>query len=205
MRISAIIPTFNNGRTIQHVLQTVQKIQGISEIIVVDDGSRDQTSTILRSSKGIVRITHKKNLGKGAALVSGWNRARNDIILGVDADLRGLTKSHIQNLLLEYKTGHWDTVIAARESPSIFDWLSGERIYKKSALLPFKELVNSSGNGVEQIINFAHRNKRTKIIYSKHIRHVQRYQRGGMLRAIPLYVQEGWQLARTEFLLRTML
>ena len=94
MKISIIIPVFNEEKTIIHVLKKIQeekkKNEKINfEIIVVDDCSNDNTSSILKKNRILYDkiFTLEKNLGKGAAVIKGLNESTGDYILFQDADL----------------------------------------------------------------------------------------------------------------------
>ncbi len=89
MKLSVIIPAFNEAGTIAQVVRQVQDVGRAHEIIVVDDGSSDGTGEILRSlngQPGIKVISHARNSGKGSAIRSGIEAATGDIILIQDAD-----------------------------------------------------------------------------------------------------------------------
>ena len=90
MFVSVIIPCFNEKQTLKKILEKVQnsKIK-IQEIIIVDDCSTDGTIQILKSIKNpLIKIYyHSKNRGKGAALRTGFSKAKGDICIVQDADL----------------------------------------------------------------------------------------------------------------------
>ena len=90
MKLSIIIPCFNEIRTIDKLLKAV-KSSPISEkeIIIVNDGSNDGTTEFLKSIKDpeMLIIHHQQNKGKGAALRTGFSKASGDICIVQDADL----------------------------------------------------------------------------------------------------------------------
>jgi len=90
MNLTVIIPIFNEVKTIQMILARVQATGMADEIILVDDGSSDGTRAVLAEldgKQGIKVILHEKNQGKGAAVRTGIQAARGDVILIQDADL----------------------------------------------------------------------------------------------------------------------
>jgi len=90
MKLSVIIPVYNEVKNINEIIKRVQATKLAGEIIIVDDGSKDGTRDILKTMDGkkkIHVILHEKNQGKGAAVVTGMQAAKGDIILIQDADL----------------------------------------------------------------------------------------------------------------------
>jgi glycosyltransferase involved in cell wall biosynthesis len=89
-KLSIIIPAYNEESSIEEIVRRVREVDigGLDrEIIIVDDGSKDQTRDILRAMQGIRAIFHEKNLGKGGALRTGVENATGDIVIFQDADL----------------------------------------------------------------------------------------------------------------------
>ena len=90
MNLSVVIPVYNEEHNIREILRRVQATKLAKEIVVVDDGSQDGTRAILKKldGKGKIRvILHERNKGKGAAVVTGLNAAKGDVLLIQDADL----------------------------------------------------------------------------------------------------------------------
>lgn len=89
--ISIIIPVYNEEKTLESIISAVENADTLGlkkQIILIDDCSRDKSREILKQYENIHTVLyHKKNLGKGAALQSGFKNATGDIILIQDADL----------------------------------------------------------------------------------------------------------------------
>ncbi len=89
MKLSVVIPVYNEKNTIRDIVSRVGAVALPKEIIVVDDCSTDGTRDILKemSASGLNVVYHEKNQGKGAALRTGFAHAGNDIVIVQDADL----------------------------------------------------------------------------------------------------------------------
>jgi glycosyltransferase involved in cell wall biosynthesis len=117
MKISIVIPCYNERNTIQQVVESVRLAPIDSkEIIVVDDCSQDGTQDLLREKIAPIVdriIYHPTNRGKGAALRSGFAAATGDIILVQDADLE-YSPDDYPSLLEPIISGKADAVMGSR-------------------------------------------------------------------------------------------
>lgn len=116
MQITVIIPAYNEIKTIQECVRRVEKQAVASEILIVDDGSVDGTREILQGmdGQGAVRVMmHPRNLGKGAAVRTGIQNARGDVIIIQDADLEYDPRDYPE-LLRPIEEGIADIVYGSR-------------------------------------------------------------------------------------------
>ncbi len=89
MKLSIVIPVYNEIGTVDEILKRVGSAPQDKEIIVVDDGSTDGTTEWLKESagEGVQVLFHQKNRGKGAAVRTGFEKVTGDIVIIQDADL----------------------------------------------------------------------------------------------------------------------
>jgi dolichol-phosphate mannosyltransferase len=92
LKLTVVIPVYNEKNTIQKVIEKVEKSPVEKEIIIVDDGSDDGTKEVLNSManeqrKNIRFISLRKNMGKGQAVKEGFSLAKGDYVIIQDADL----------------------------------------------------------------------------------------------------------------------
>jgi glycosyltransferase involved in cell wall biosynthesis len=138
-QVTAIIPAYNEADHIGTVLQLVAEQDDVSQIIVVDDCSRDGTAAAVQAqielNSHIELIRLAKNSGKGRALLSGTEARENDLLLFLDADLLQLRSHHLTALIDPvrscayamtlgiFQEGRWATDFTHRYLP----FLSGQR------------------------------------------------------------------------------
>lgn len=116
MKLSVIIPVYNEVESIQVILKRVQDTKLAHEIVLVDDGSKDGTRDVLKKmgkKKGLQIILHEKNQGKGAAVRTGMAAAKGDVLLIQDADLEYDPRDYPE-LLRPIQEGLADVVYGSR-------------------------------------------------------------------------------------------
>jgi glycosyltransferase involved in cell wall biosynthesis len=108
--LTAFFPAYNDQHTIEGIVRTVaeemRKVTNDFEVLVVDDGSKDQTGAILdrlKTELPFLRVIHhERNLGYGAALITGFNNAKKDLIFYTDGDGQYDVRE-LHNLLAQLK------------------------------------------------------------------------------------------------------
>jgi glycosyltransferase involved in cell wall biosynthesis len=116
-KLSIIIPVYNEDKTINEMLLSVEHavVPGwTKEIIIIDDGSTDNTREVLKKWQKKAEVVYKdKNEGKGSAVSIGFRKATGDIVLIQDADLEYSPKDY-PVLLLPFENSHVNVVYGSR-------------------------------------------------------------------------------------------
>lgn len=130
-RVSAVIAAYNEGRTIGSVVAALEQHPLIGEVIVVSDGSTDDTVHRARATSARV-IVQPLNRGKAAAMDRGIAAARHEHILLCDADIHGLTPETITRLVAPVLSGEC----------AMFVGLCDRRVYWLNRLLHFFPILS---------------------------------------------------------------
>jgi polyisoprenyl-phosphate glycosyltransferase len=120
--ITAIIAAYNEEKTIGEVLRALTSNPLISEVIVVSDGSTDDTVAISRGFD-VRTIALRQNRGKGYAMRVGVDYASHDILFFVDGDMCNVTELTIESLLLPVLRDECDMNIGVRHRGKLLDFL----------------------------------------------------------------------------------
>lgn len=115
MKVSVVIPVYNERDTIHEILRRVKAVPVDKEILVVDDASTDGTREILRGldEPGVRVFLHDRNQGKGGALRTGFAEVSGDIVIVQDADLE-YDPAEYPKLIAPIQAGKADVVYGSR-------------------------------------------------------------------------------------------
>ncbi|MDD5692864.1 MAG: glycosyltransferase family 2 protein [Patescibacteria group bacterium] len=189
-KVSVIIAAYNEEPRIAKVLSVVENHPLVDEVIVVNDGSKDKTSEVVKKYK-VTLIENEKNLGKTLSVKRGIEKARNDIVLMLDADLVGLTSKSINALVIPVINGKVDWTLSLRGNSFGYmkkmgiDWVSGERAIRKELLKdPFIWSKPKVGFGLETLMNksFIDRGATFQSIYLPNLRVVNKADKIGLVK-----------------------
>lgn len=155
MRTSVIIPAYNEAPRVAAVLEVVKAATLVQDILVVDDGSQDDTATVAER-EGVRVLRLPRNRGKGSALRAGTLSVSSDLVLFLDADLRGLTPAQVDDLIRPVATKQADMTIgvfrggrtATDLAQSLCPNISGQRCLARDVFLA-TPLVEGCRSGVE--------------------------------------------------------
>lgn len=181
--VSVLIPAYNEEDRISDTIRGLTDIEEIDEIIVINDGSTD--NTVERAKKVGAKIVNiKNNSGKGTALKEGLKFVKNDIVVFLDADV-GLTSREVKKLIVPIINDEADVTIAkfpkvniksgfglvkslARKGIKYFTGyeiessLSGQRAFKKKVLDDIKTFYKGYGIEVGMTIDILNKGYKIK-------------------------------------------
>ena len=155
MKISVIIPVYNEERYVEEIISRVHIVNIEKEIIVVDDGSNDNSLKIIKSLKfkNLKIIENSKNYGKGYSIRSGLKYVSNQIVIIQDADLEYDPNDYFK-LIEPFKTNNISIVYGSR-------FLGIKRIIlNKGINYNFRALINLS---LTFLFNFFYNQKITDV------------------------------------------
>lgn len=156
LRVAAIVPAYNEAERLGKVLEAIRSASLVDEIVVVDDGSTDDTYDVACRYPGVRPLSLPVNKGKGGAMFAGASSTEAEVIIFLDADLIGITGEQIDSIIRPVVERQTDVCIGVFRggrrttdlAQVIAPYISGQRALPRSVFLdiPGIEAVRS---GVE--------------------------------------------------------
>jgi len=204
MKAVCIIPAYNEERTIADVIDVVKKVDLIEKIIVVSDGSKDNTAQIAKEH-GAEVYELQENKGKGAAVKVGVDNTKSNILLLLDADLIGLKENHIIELLNPvindeadmtigiFASGRFATDLAQKVAPH----LSGQRAIKKDIISKIDNIdITRYGIEVALTKSVEKEGYRVKNVELKDLTHIMKEEKLGFRKGFVARMKMYWDIIR---------
>lgn len=194
-RVGVVIPAFNEGDNLHRVLETVCVVDWLSQIVVVDDGSMDDTLTVAqhyaRQDEHIVVLRLPQKRGKAGAMLAGVRALQTDLVIFLDADLIGLQPYHLHHLCVPllvdtndmavavFRYGGVRTDLSHRLTPD----LSGQRCLRRWSAEQALTPLAGTGYGVETGLTIHARRHGWRIQYVvwEWVSHVMKEQKRGWI------------------------
>ncbi len=205
--VTCIVPAYNEAKTIERVLKILLSAKKINEIVVIDDGSTDDTFTIAKKT-GVRCYKLPTNSGKSNAVKKIIPELKTDIIFFCDADLNGLTPEICDQIiqpLIEKKASmsvglrDYGPIInsMARFAPSV----SGERALFYEDVLACTQSPDFQNWGMEPIFNhYFHENKLRVIKKVFPYSHTRQIKKRGFIRGGWVWFLQAIEIIKTSVL-----
>ncbi len=206
MKVSAVVPAFNEAGRIGAVIRALRAAPSVAEIIVVDDGSADETA--LEAEKhGAMVLRLAQNSGKAAALDAGVHKASEDVLLFLDADLTGLEREHVELLVSAYGAGEGEIVIGVFRdgrrgtdfSQRVVPFLSGQRVLSRRVWDRARGMVGDMDFGIEiALTKLALKEgwRQTKVILDG-VSHIRKEEKRGLYLGLVDRLSMYWDILRS--------
>lgn len=167
MMLSVIIPVFNEKNTIEKLVDLVRAVPIEKEIIIVDDFSTDGTRDILNkmNKDNVTVVFHEKNRGKGAAIRTGIQKVKGDVMVIQDADLE-YDPQELLKIIEPIRNGSADVVYGSRFAGKMDKMTLAHRLGNQALTLAANILYGTKLTDMETCYKMV----RTPIIKSLHLR-----------------------------------
>lgn len=210
-KIAAIVPAYNEEKTIGNVLEALKLSPELDEIIVVSDGSTDKTAEIAKSYN-IKVLENLKQEGKGMAMRKGVKNTGAQIITFFDADLIGLTPKHVSQIIRPVLNNEAGMVVGIRdrigETPLFLIKIDpllafgGERALRREIFENLPEKFTRRFE-VETVLNFYCKINKIPVKYVKlkGLKMVIKEKKYGFLKGFWERIKMEKEIVKTRFLL----
>lgn len=207
--VAAIIPAHNEEKNIARVIRVLKQVSSISEIIVVDDGSWDNTAGV--ANREGARVVRQTNTGKAGAMAAGARRTKADILFFADADLVGFTPEHAAAVIDPVAKGGGVMSVGIRGWGRVPLWvmqhcvpvIGGERAIMREYFLKIASHRAARRYGIETVMNaYCARHHIPVILVRMHgVSLIRKEQKIGLVAGFRARLRMFGQIIRTEWIL----
>ena len=211
MKVAAIVPAYNEATRIEGVLQVLLQCPQLHEILVVNDGSTDNTAAVVArmprdaDAPTLRLINLPVNRGKGGAMFAGATATDADVIIFFDADLIGLKPDHVARILrpvLEgeaamsigvFRGGRFSTDIAQVLVP----YISGQRAILRDLFTEIPGIERTrSGVEIALTLHFQRRRYPVTMVVIEGVTHTMKEEKLGWVRGVRARAKMYAEIAR---------
>lgn len=148
MKVTAIVPAYNEASRIRPVLEAIRQASLVDEVLVISDGSSDRTYEAALEVPGVRAVELASNRGKAGAMCAGVARCDAEIVLFLDADLSGLLPRHVDAIVQPVREGDTDMAVGVFRggrfwtdlAQKIAPVISGQRAIRRELFLEVPHL-----------------------------------------------------------------
>ncbi len=209
LKICCLIPAYNESSRINRVLADISNYEFFNTILVVNDGSFDNTAEVVREFKQLKELDKlelldlEENLGKSGAVLRGVEEVKEEIIVFLDADLVGLNHQNLDKLIYplvckDYRMAILDRPTDRRAVSAILGisrLFGGERSVWKEDILDM-DLNEDDGYTLETKMNMYYLNKGEKVrtVYAPNLETILHTKKDGVIKGTVLYLKMFWNM-----------
>jgi polyisoprenyl-phosphate glycosyltransferase len=204
MKVTALVPAYNEEKNIAHLLDFLKTAAVLDEIICINDGSSDSTlrkiKAIMPSIPHLKLVNFPKNHGKAYAISEGVKKAQGEIVVFIDADVIHFNTKALSSLVVPLLKRKYDAVIGYSIHNILdpfFKPITGQRAYFRKELLPHVKEFQNKGYGLELYLNFLYKDKKVKVVQLKGVGNIFKYDKQTAEDATKMQITE-WKDILTE-------
>ncbi len=201
VKITAVVPAFNEAETVASVLEIVTTFPLFTQVILINDGSTDQTGVVMKKfskERKVTFIDLKENVGKTKAVIEGMKKCKGELVCFIDADLTGLKYEYIYKMIYYVLNGEFDMTILDREGDRISpigwaqSWTSrfngGERAFWKKDWDKIR-FEKDALYGIEQVMNlyYVSKGKKVRTIWCPGLYGAYQTKKKGLIKGLDVY------------------
>lgn len=208
LKVAAIVPAYNEADRLIHVLEALRAASLVDEIIVVNDGSTDNTLAVASKCPWVRPIDLPRNMGKGGAMRAGACSTDADVVLFLDADLIGMTGEKIDSIVRPVAENQMEMCIGVfRGGRKLTDWaqilapyISGQRALLRRIFLDIPG-IDTVRSGVEVAITRYFRTNRLKMgtVILTGCTHVMKEEKLGFIRGFASRMRMYYDIGKITF------